>query len=327
MTPGPTLGRVEGPLTPAQAETLDRLRGDGPRRSFDPELRVELRRELETRLRPWTDLLPDPKVARGAKPMWVGKTPLGRVLTCEAHQLAEAAEPFAWNLASVRGTVAHKAIELSLHRTDRPSPLELVDAAFERLETDGTSAGAFLVDLDPSERAEVRSEVNNLVVDFLDQFPPLQPRRAWRAATELRLTAEVCGGRVTLQGKVDLALGAPVGTEAGRVFVELKSGATRSQHVDDLRFYALLEVLKVGVPPRRLAVHSLDRGQLSTFDVDEDVLRSAVLRTADGVARLVQLHLGLRSAEVVPNPACRWCSARETCAGATTWADADPDAD
>lgn len=318
---------MEGPLTPAQAETLERLRGNGPRPRFDPGLRHDLRRELESRLQPWTDLLPDPAVARGAKPLWAGKTPIGRVLTCEAHQLAEAAEPFAWNLASVRGTVAHKAIELSLHRTDRPSPLELVDAAFERLEADGTSAGAFLADLDPSERAEVRSEVNNLVLDFLDQFPPLQPRRAWRAATELRLTADVCGGRVTLQGKVDLVLGAPVGTEAGRAFIELKTGAARSGHVDDLRFYALLEVLKVGVPPRRLAVHSLDRGQLTTFDVDEDVLRSAVLRTADGVARLVQLHLGLRSAEVVPNPACRWCCARGSCEGAAAWAADDPYAD
>jgi hypothetical protein len=318
---------VEGPLTPAQAETLARLRGDGPRPTFDPELRVELRRELETRLAPWTDLLPDPAVARGAKPLWAGKTPLARVLTCEAHHLAESAQPFTWSLASVRGTVAHKAIELSLHRTDRPSPLELVDGAFERLESDGTSAGAFLSDLDPSERAELRSEVNNTVIDFLDQFPPLQPRRAWRAATELRLTADICGGRVTLQGKVDLALGAPVGSEAGRAFIELKTGATRSQHVDDLRFYALLETLKVGVPPRRLAVHSLDRGQLTTFDVDEDVLRAAVLRTVDGVSRLIQLHLGLRSPEVVPNPVCRWCCARETCEGAAAWADADLDAD
>jgi hypothetical protein len=317
---------VDGPLTPAQADTLRALRGAGPRPTFDEGLRVELRRELEERLAPWTDLLPDPRVARGAKPLWAGKTPLERVLTCEAHHLAESAEPFAWSLASVRGTVAHRAIELSLHRVDRPPPLELVDAAIERLEADGTSAGGFLADLDASERAELRSDVNNLVLDFLDQFPPMQPRRAWRAATELRLTADICGGRVTLQGKVDLALGAPVGTEAGRVFVELKTGAVRPGHVDDLRFYALLETLKVGVPPRRLAVHSLDRGHLATFEVDEDVLRAAVLRTVDGVARLVQLHLGLRSAEVSPGPACRWCCARETCDGAVAWAEADPDA-
>lgn len=317
---------MEGPLTPAQADTLRRLRGDGPALTFDPELRADLREQLETRLQPWTDLLPDPKVARGTKPLWAGKTPLGRVLTCEAHHVAESARPFLWSLASVRGTVSHKAIELSLHRTDRPSPLELVDAAFERLQADGTSAGAFLGELDASERAELRSDVNNVVIDFLDQFPPLQPRRAWRAATELRLTADICGGRVTLQGKVDLALGAPVGSEAGRVFIELKTGATRSQHVDDLRYYALLETLKVGVPPRRLAVHSLDRGQLATFEVDEDVLRSAVMRTVDGVARLVQLQLGLRSPEVVPNPVCSWCCARDTCEGSARWADVDHDA-
>lgn len=315
---------MEDALTPAQAATLAALRGDGPRRQFDPELRVALRAELESSLAPLTDLLPDP---RGARPLFAGKTPLARVLTCEAHHLAEEAQPFTWNLPLVRGTVAHKAIELSLHRADRPPPLQLVDAAFARLEADGSSAGAFLADLDADDRAELRSDVNNLVIDFVDQFPPMQPQRGWRAATELRLAAEVCGGRVTLQGKVDLALGAPHGSEAGRTFVELKTGTVQSRHVDDLRFYALVETLKVGVPPRRLAVHSLDRGQLTTFDVDEAMLHSALLRTVDGVGRLVQLRLGLRSPEVVPNPLCRWCCANETCEGATTWHESGPDRD
>ena len=164
-----------------------------------------------------------------------------------------------------------------------------------------------------------------MVLDFVDQFPPLQPRRAWRAATELRLAHDICGGRVALSARVDLALGSPTGSEAGRTFVELKTGATRARHVDDLRFYALVETLKVGVPPRRLVVANLDRGQLTSFDVDEEVLRSALLRTADGITRLVQLHLGLRSAEVVPNPTCRWCCANETCEGAVAWAAREAD--
>lgn len=306
-------------MTPAQATTLRVLRGEGARRSFDPELGVELRRELEARLAPSTDLLPDPRVAVGAKPIFAGKTQLGQVLACEAHHQAESSHPFEWNLASVRGTVAHRAIELLVHRSDRPSPLELVDAAFERLEADAGSAGTYLAELSADERAELRGDVNNLVSDFVDQFPPLQPRRAWRPATELRLAHDICGGRVTLSGRVDLALGSPTGSEAGRTFVELKTGATRSRHVDDLRLYALLETLKLGVPPRRLVVANLDRGQLTAFDVDEDVLRSALMRTVDGVHRLVQLHLGLRSAEVVPNPLCRWCRANQTCPGARAW--------
>ena len=74
-------------------------------------------------------------------------------------------------------------------------------------------------------------------------------------------------------------------------------------------------------------MHSLDSGRLATFEVDEATLHSAVMRTVDGVARLVALQLGLRSPEVVPNPACRWCCARHDCPGAAAWGEGDHDAD
>jgi len=74
--------------------------------------------------------------------------------------------------------------------------------------------------------------VVSTVSDFLDQWPPLKP--AWRPTTEAKVKAELCGGKVIVQGKVDLALGAPAGTTAGRVLVELKTGGFRQQHLDDL---------------------------------------------------------------------------------------------
>ncbi len=297
-------------MTPAQADTLTMLR-EGPRPTFDPALRTELRRRLEEGVGDLAKLLD--------RPLWAGKTPLGRVFSCEAHEVAEQAQPFDWNLANARGTVAHRAIDLSVHRDEPASPLTLVDTAIDRLSDDpDSSVGTFLAGLDDLDRAELRSDVNNLVSDFLDQWPPL--KRSWRPTTEARLRAELCGGMVVLTGMVDLALGAPVGNEAGRVFVELKSGATRAQHLDDLRLYALLETLRIGVPPRRLAVHGLDGGTLVVVDVSLDVLEAAVLRTIAGLRKLLELRLGLRSAQVTANPACRWCSARRTCEGAVTWA-------
>jgi len=309
---------VEAALTPAQADTLTMLRGEGPRPSFDPELRVELRARLEDGIGDLAALL--------ERPLWAGKTPLGRVFACEAHEVAQQAEPFEWNLANVRGTVAHRAIELSVHLGAATAPLHLVDTAVRRLADDPDSGiGAFLTGLDDADLAEVRSDVNNLVSDFLDQWPPL--KASWRPTTEVRLKAELCRGKVVVSGKADLALGAPVGTEAGRVFVELKSGAARPQHLDDLRLYALLETLRIGVPPRRLAVHSLDSGTLLVVDVNLDVLEAAVHRTVDGLRKLLELHLGLRSPQLSPNPACRWCCARASCEGAVRWADGDPFAD
>ena len=306
---------VDLALTPAQADTLTMLRGEGPRPSFDPSIRSELRSHLEAGIADLAALL--------ERPLWAGKTPLGRVFACEAHEVAEQEVPFEWNLASARGTVAHRAIELSVHLPAAAAPLHLVDLALARMVDDPDSPiGGFLGLLDAADLAELRSDVNNIVADFLDQWPRLKP--SWRPATEARLKAELCKGKVVLSGKVDLALGAPAGTEAGRVFVELKSGAVRPQHLDDLRLYALLETLRIGVPPRRLAVHSLDSGSLVVVDVDLDVLQAAARRTIDGVRKLLELRLGLRSPQVTANPACRWCSARADCEGAVRWAEGDP---
>ncbi len=309
---------MDAVLTPAQSDTLTMLRGEGPRPTFDPDLRTGLRRRLEGGVADLATLLD--------RPLWAGKTPLSRVFSCEAHEVAEQAEPFLWNLANARGTVAHRAIELSVHLGRQAPPLHLVDTAVDRLVDDSDSAiGSFLGGLDDADRAELRSDVNNIVADFIDQWPPL--RTAWRPTTEARLRAELCGGKVMLTGKVDLALGAPAGNEAGRVFVELKTGTMRPQHLDDLRLYALLETLRTGVPPRRLAVHLLDSGGLVVVDVTVDVLEAAVQRTVAGVRKLLELRLGLREPQVTANPACRWCSVRAGCAGATTWAEGDPDLD
>jgi hypothetical protein len=137
--------------------------------------------------------------------------------------------------------------------------------------------------------------------------------------TETSLRAELCGGMVVLSGRVDLSLGAPDGTRAGRVLVDLKTGTTAPGHLHDLRFYALLETLRCGVPPLRLASSYLEEGRLAVEDVDEDVLEAALRRVVRGARAVLELRLGLRSAAVTPNPACRWCPAREGCEGAPRW--------
>jgi hypothetical protein len=292
-------------LTPAQEEVLALLRdGERARPEVDPGLRESLRRTLEEQLGP---------VASGlTQPVFVGKSTLGRVLACEAHHLDEAASPFEWTIASARGTVAHKAIQLSVGRTDRPAPLRLVDDALERLADDPTARIAdFLLGLTDADRAELRSEVNELIAGFLELWPPLQP--GWRPQTESGRRAELCGGMVVLSGKVDLTLGAPTGLRAGRVVIDLKTGGRHAGHVDDLRFYALLDTLRVGVPPFRLVSYYLDSGSLAPEEVTEGVLEAAVRRTVAAARKVIELELGLRSATRAVNVACRWCRLADQC--------------
>ena len=256
--------------------------------------------------------------------MYVNKATLAQIHACEAHFQAQRDAPFTWSVITARGTVAHKAIELSVHRRDRPAPLELVDNAMARLEDDPANAIAdFLVGLGEAERAELRGEANDLVSKFAELWPPLLPR--WTPRTESRTRAEVCEGRVLLAGKVDLALGTPSGTTAGTLLVDLKSGASSAGHLHDLRFYALLETLRIGVPPFRLASYYLDSGTFLAEEVTDDVLEAALLRTVAGVRAVIDLDAGLRSASVTPNPACRWCPARHRCDGARTWSATDGD--
>jgi hypothetical protein len=295
-------------LTPAQQSVLELLRApDRVRPEVDPSLRSELRRRLETELAPAAALL--------TAPLFVSKAALGRVLACEANQVAEAASPFEWSLATARGTVAHKAVQLSIGRADRVVPMALVDDSLERLSDDpGQGIAGFLLGLDPDERSELRDDVHRYVATFLELWPPLLP--AWQPQTESPRRAELCGGMIVLSGRVDLTLGAPHGTVAGRIVVDIKTGRRQRVHADDLRFYALLDTLRVGVPPFSLVSYYLDEGEFAPETVTEETLEVAVRRTVDGATRLAQLAAGLRSPVATPGPTCRWCRIRVTCPAA-----------
>jgi hypothetical protein len=306
---------VAMPLTPAQEDVLQLLRAtDQPRPEVDPSLRSELRHRLESGL--------GGAAATLTAPLFVSKAALGRVLACEAHQVADAAVPFEWSLATARGTVAHKAVQLSISRDDRVPPMAIVDRALERLADDpGERIAGFLLALDDDDRAELRADVHGYLATFLELWPPLLP--AWRPQTESPRRAELCGGAIVLSGRVDLTLGAPRGTVAGRVVIDLKTGRRQRVHADDLRFYALLDTLRVGVPPFSLVSYYLDEGEFSVEEVTEQTLEVAVRRTIDGATRLAELAAGLRSPAVVPGPTCRWCRLRDTCPAAITGSDAN----
>jgi RecB family exonuclease len=296
--------------TPTQlrvvAELFDR---DGRRPDFDPDLGRELSRLLEEGIGPLVaDRQPEDA-------LFVSKRMLGQVHACEGWVLAERDKPFAWSAPAARGTVAHKAVELSVTLRTHPAPLDLVDIAMERLVESGDKGlGPWLLDADPAELAQVRSDAADWVVKFEDTFPVL--RRAWRPRLESSLTADLCGGRVVLRGRVDLALGKAEGTTARVLIVDFKTGRPQPVFAEDLRFYALLETIRVGVPPYRLATFSLDSGTWVAEDVDESVLLSATRRAIDAVAKLVGLEDG-RPPTLRAGLPCRWCPAAPTCPAAS----------
>ena len=294
------------PHNPAQAEVLAAL-GARPheRPEFDPRLRAHLREELEARLEPVAARVPDGEV------LWVSKHLLSSVHGCEGFFLAQEAEAFAWSPPIARGTVSHKAIELSISWRGDPSAGELVDEAIARLIASGDRIADYLGGLGEGERAELHGEAVERVSMFLECFPKLEAR--WRPVAESRLRADLNDDKIVLSGKVDLTVGRGEGTRAGKVLIDLKTGGFSPVHRDDLRFYALVETLRLGVPPRLLASYYLDGGRLQDEVVTEDLLRSALARAVDGADAAVALKHEGRTPQLKPGAPCRWCPQRHTC--------------
>jgi hypothetical protein len=312
------VGRVTLPLTPTQQRVSDELLGRGPRPVFPADLAPRLRARLEADLAPLAARVADDSVT-------VGKRVLHEVHQCERHHLASAAAGFAWTPATARGAVAHKALELGVFMTARPAPAELVEVAIERLREDEWGPAEFLRLASPARLAEVRAGATDVVTKFDDGFPTLKVR--WRPRLESSLIAELCGGKIVARGKVDLALGRAEGCTAKVLLVDLKTGRPAAGHADDLRLYALLETLRVGVPPFRVASYYLDSGTWHAEDVTEDVLVAAARRLVDGVAKVVEVRFDGRTPAITPGPACRYCPARDDCEGAREWAARQRDAD
>ena len=294
---------------PAQQEVLNLL-GAPPaaRPEFHPSLRDELRRHLEDRLEPLVETIRSE--AFGDEVLYLSKFRLAQVLGCERKFMADLDQPFEWSPPIARGTVTHKAIELSVHWRGEASPLTLVDEAIASLQNTDKSIGDYLRVCGETERTELRAAAGASMTQFLECFPPLKPK--WRPTTESPIRAELHHGLIVLSGKPDLTLGQPDGTVAGKVVVDFKTGGFSPSHRDDLRFYALLEALRV-LPPRLVATYYLDQGQFHSEQVTQDLLLSAAERVIDGARRYVELVSGTHPADVAPGPACRWCPVRPDC--------------
>lgn len=313
-------------FTPVQLRVLDDLMARGrPRPRFAPALATELRTELEGRIAQFleTECAAPPT---SADPLWVSKGVLSQVHACETHHLDEADQPFAWNAGNARGTVAHRALELTLSSRAAAAPLDLVDRALDSLGADDVRGvlRPWLSEATPVELADLRAGANDAVSKFMECWPPL--KASWTPRTETRIGADLCDARVVLRGKVDLVLGQARGDEARGLVVDLKTGRAYSSHLDDLRYYALVQTLRVGVPPFRVASYYLDTATFHHEDVSADTLAIAVRRTVDGVRKLVELGLG-REPTITPGPQCGWCRLATSCEGPDRWRQSQGDDD
>ncbi|MEO8162259.1 MAG: PD-(D/E)XK nuclease family protein [Ilumatobacteraceae bacterium] len=304
-------------LNPMQQAVLDALGKSADWRPLPTEVIEKVRAQLHGELQAIADKI-SPENA-----LWVTKHKLTTVHGCEANHLA-ALNTFEWTIANVKGTVLHKAVELGRNWSGEMIPSKVVDEALNQLADDERgSAGPFIEQLTTAERAQLRSSTVDLFTKFDECFPPLKP--AWRPVLESSARYEMFDRRINLSTRADLTLGLP----GAKVIIDLKSGRFVPTHREELRFYALVEAMRSGQAPRRLATYSLVTARADVEEVTEGVLQSATRKTVDGIRLIVELEREGRKPSVRPSSTCYWCPLIGDCTEGIAYKNRrqDPDAD
>lgn len=283
---------------------LSRLRGEGGERpEVDPGLAGGLRDWLEDELSSVVWALPGETV-----PIRVTKEAVNQVLVCEAHYLARRGAPRVPTIELARGALVDALFRQWVTVGSIEDPWA---DSLSGLECDGDEELLrFLAELGEDPRRGLEEEVRSHAEAFVSTWPVSAP--SWLARTQERIEVPLAGGHLVLAGVVDLAFGAPCAGRASVCLVELKSGSRRLEHRGDLHYYALLETLRSGAPPFRIATYYSRTGELDAEQVREDVLLGALHRTLAAAERLCRLASGSEPKRT-PNPLCAWCSDLPNC--------------
>lgn len=291
--------------TPAQQRVIDLLGRSDERPQLPDGLADELRAELEDALEPFIAVLPD---GRSYETRFnLNKRGLSDVLSCEKY-FVDGMGPFEWTAAIAKGTIVHKAVEVSVNLRHPTPPADLIEEAIERLANETTKTiSDFLTTLDEFGRAELVGICTAQFTRFTENFPPI--KRAWVPQVESTIAVSLAGGRVRVSGKLDIALGRP----PDKVIIDLKTGGRDLSHTDDLRLYALIDLLSIGAAPRKVASYYLEDSVIDQEDITEAALRATTRRLRDGLVRAIELKINGSEPVLRPGGKCRWCLHNTEC--------------
>jgi len=146
--------------------------------------------------------------------------------------------------------------------------------ACDALHADGGGSSAVLrriESLTPAARHALRETLGAHASRLMDLMPRPQPD--WRPRTAERVAIPLAGGRVVLHGVIDLLVDAPEGAGRARGALALSTDGAWGRTRRSLHYLALLETLRSGAPPCRLAQVDSSSGRFGAEDVREEHLR------------------------------------------------------
>ncbi len=251
-------------------EVLALLRGDAAARPrFDPGLAGGLRAWLE-------DAAYDVVVARGehAPPLFLGPRQL--LGFPEEHRHDDTV-----NDQLELSRLVHTLLRQLVHTGEIDDPLA---DAVNGLRACGADAAVCHIESLPEATRRTLAET---LASHARNLSGLVPRFApgWMPRTDDRVAIPLGGGRVVLHGVFDLVVGLPRPRSASLCALGLSTRGTWASERRSLHYLSLLETLRSGTPPFRLALLESATGRYGVEDVREEHLRAVASHIAAWLAR------------------------------------------
>ena len=251
-------------------EVLALLRGDtAARPRFDPGLAGGLRAWLE-------DAAYDVVAQRGehAPPLFLGpRQLLGSV------DEQRSGDTFSDQLVLSR--LVHTLLRQLVHTGEIDDPLT---DAVDGLRACGAGTAVDQIEsLPEAARAALRETLALHARNLSGLVPRFAP--GWMPRTDDRVAIPLGGGRVVLHGVFDLVVGLPQPRTASLCALGLSTGGPWASERRSLHYLSLLETLRSGTPPFRLALLESASGRYGVEDVREEHLRAIASHIAAWLAR------------------------------------------
>jgi hypothetical protein len=259
----------------AGGEVLALLRGDAAARPrFDPGLAGGLRAWLE-------DAAYDVVAARGdhAPPLFLGPHQL---LGSPGERWSDDdLNDHSVHDGRVLSRLVHALLRQLVHTGEMDDPLA---DALDALRASGADAVVRHIESMP---AAARTALAETLAAHARNLTGLVPRFApgWMPRTDDRIAIPLGGGRVVLHGVFDLVVGLPQPRTASLCALGLSTGGPWASARRSLHYLSLLETLRSGTPPFRLALLESTSGRYGVEDVREEHLRAIASHIAAWLAR------------------------------------------
>ncbi|MEI8405858.1 MAG: hypothetical protein WCG96_11360 [Actinomycetes bacterium] len=111
---------------------------------------------------------------------------------------------------------------------------------------------------------------------------------SWLPRSSASIAAQICGGRVRIGAAVDLMLGPPARSVSSICLLEVVTTPLGAHLFDHLAAMALIETLRSGAAPLRVAALSTATGDHIVLEVNDDLLVGALHRVVDVTAERVR---------------------------------------